>query len=61
MRCLYFAWLTALGALALAFILAAWLADAECRAAGGVRLRPLFGTWQCYEVGSLKVVKEPER
>lgn len=27
---------------------------AECSDAGGVLLRPVFGSWECYDAGSLK-------
>lgn len=58
MRRLYLAWLTAVAVAAAAAAVWAWHAEEECLDAGGVRMRPLFGTWQCYDAGSLKLVRK---
>lgn len=37
--------------------LGAWDSTRQCTEAGGVRLRPFLGPWECYDAASLRPAK----
>lgn len=49
--------LAACASIAAVMALGAWESTRQCTDAGGVRLRPFLGPWECYDAASLRPAK----